>query len=389
MGMKKKTGIKEQSIPDKKQLSEANRNNAGNCFADAIESTEGIEWESRDIALSDIRTNDDNAIFRSLDDEEDIRRLAEDIKRNGLLHNLVVFPEQHGKETVYVLLSGERRYKALNYLDKQGDANWNKVKDCHVITSKLTDNEKKVLLYSANLQVRGGFADESIRRKASAEFVKCLQKEPYKLTEAQAKKALKEQLPPQAKKTSEKDLRIEDDLNKGLLELLDSKFLTRRECEFYVTLDEKQQQSLYERFAKLNAMDTGRSAELQGAVGAVYHDYRKEVEKAKNEDDLDSIQSKIDDANELFDEMYPRLETEAAKKPSRRVSSGVSGSRKSVIQRRIPALMVELNKYYDSDTIRTRLKKTQPDEIANDIKALDDLSDVIEKMKALLKEYQE
>ena len=108
--------------------------------------------------------------------------------------------------------------------------------------------------------------------------------------------------------------------------------------------------------------------------------------------------------------MYPRLETEAAniaaaskidnkdnaneekeakeKKPSRRVSSGVSGSRKSVIQRRIPALMVELNKYYDSDTIRTRLKKTQPDEIANDIKALDELSDVIEKMKALLKEYQ-
>ena len=66
MGMKKKTGVREQSIPGKKQLSEANRNNAGNCFADAIESTEGIEWESRDIALSDIRINDDNAIFRSL-----------------------------------------------------------------------------------------------------------------------------------------------------------------------------------------------------------------------------------------------------------------------------------------------------------------------------------
>ena len=49
MGMKKKTGVREQSIPGKKQLSEANRNNAGNCFADAIESTEGIEWESRDI----------------------------------------------------------------------------------------------------------------------------------------------------------------------------------------------------------------------------------------------------------------------------------------------------------------------------------------------------
>ena len=179
MGMKKKTGVREQSIPGKKQLSEANRNNAGNCFADAIESTEGIEWESRDIALSDIRINDDNAIFRSLDDEEDIHRLAEDIKRNGLLHNLVVFPEQQGKETVYVLLSGERRYRALIYLDKQGDANWNKVKDCHVITSKLSDNQKKVLLYTANLQVRGGFANEKIRRKAITEYIACLQEEPY------------------------------------------------------------------------------------------------------------------------------------------------------------------------------------------------------------------
>ena len=35
----------------------------------------------------------------------------------------------------------------------------------------LSENEKKVLLYSANLQVRGGFADEQIRRKAVAEFV--------------------------------------------------------------------------------------------------------------------------------------------------------------------------------------------------------------------------
>lgn len=412
MGMKKKTGIREQSIPDKKQLSEANSNEAGNSLANAIGSTKGIEWESRDIALSDIRTNDDNAIFRELDDEDDIRRLAEDIKRNGLLHNLVVFPQEEEGKTVYVLLSGERRYRAMAYLEKRGDATWNTVRHCQVITNKdLSENEKKVLLYSANLQVRGGFADESIRRKATAEFVKCLQQEPYKLTEAQAKKALKEQLPPQARKTSEKDLRIEDDLNKGLLELLDSKFLTRRECEFYVSLDEKQQESLYERFAKLNAVDTAHSAELQRAVDAIYHDYRKEVEKAKDEDDLDSIQSKINDANKLFDEIYPGLEKEAAsvaasykndnkddaneekeakeKKPSRRVSSGVSGSRKSVIQRRIPALMVELNKYYDSDTIRTRLKKTQPDEIANDIKALDDLSDVIEKMKALLKEYQE
>ena len=411
MGMKKmKANIRTKTIPDKSELIEANSNDAGMAFANALKSDKTIEWESRDVFLSSIRTNPDNALFRSLDEEEEIQTLAEDIKRNGLLHNLVVFPQSEDGKTVYVLLSGERRYRALDYLQKHGDASWNKVKDCRVITTPLSENEKKVLLYSANLQVRGGFADESIRRKATAEFVSCLQQEPYNLSLAQAKKALKEQMPPQAKKTVEKDLRIQVNLNKGLLELLDSKFLTRRECEFYVTLDEKQQESLCERFAKLNSIDTANSAELQRAVDSIYLDYRKEVEKAKDGDDLDSIQNKIDDANKLFDEMYPGLEKEAAsiaasykkenednapeikevkeKKPSRRVSSGVSSARKSVIQRRIPALMVELNKYYDSDTIRTRLNKTQPDEIANDIKALDELSDVIEKMKALLKEYQ-
>ena len=54
------------------------------------------------------------------DNGEDIEILAEDIKRNGLLHNLVVFPEQEDGKTVYVLLSGERRYRALMLLQECG-----------------------------------------------------------------------------------------------------------------------------------------------------------------------------------------------------------------------------------------------------------------------------
>lgn len=104
------------------------------------------------------------------------------------MHNLVVYPRTDGKQTKYVLLSGERRYKALNYLQARGDAKWNTVKNCRVVTTPLSDNEKKVMLLSANLQVRGGFANEMIRRKAVAELVSCLQAEPYNLTAAEAKK---------------------------------------------------------------------------------------------------------------------------------------------------------------------------------------------------------
>ena len=46
-------------------------------------------------------------------------------------------------KTVYVLLSGERRYRAMEYLEKRGDATWNTIKNCNVITTSLSENVKK------------------------------------------------------------------------------------------------------------------------------------------------------------------------------------------------------------------------------------------------------
>lgn len=95
---------------------------------------------------------------------------------------------------VYVLLSGERRFRALNYLQEKGDATWNIV-NCNVVITPLSKNERKVLLYSANLQVRGGFSDEAIRRQAIAEFITCLQKEPYNMSREEALGATKASVP--------------------------------------------------------------------------------------------------------------------------------------------------------------------------------------------------
>lgn len=384
MGMKKKTGVREQSIPGKKQLSEANRNNAGNCFADAIESTEGIEWESRDIALSDIRINDDNAIFRSLDDEEDIHRLAEDIKRNGLLHNLVVFPEQQGKETVYVLLSGERRYRALIYLDKQGDANWNKVKDCHVITSKLSDNQKKVLLYTANLQVRGGFANEKIRRKAITEYIACLQEEPYNLTEAQAKKAVKEVA---SQATSEKqinrDFRIENSLNPVLKQLLDEDFLMRVECEDYVKFDDDKQQVIAEKMSALKAAtrnDDAASVQFQNDIHKDYTNAITVALKAKTEDELNNL---FQNANNEFDESLAQLQREnkeiAARRERKTQSSGVTFAEKT-----LKPITVKIKRKMESDGYKRKVAKWTPEMKNSEVQYLDELIEMAQSMKAMI-----
>ena len=150
---KKKKPTATPKLPNINALKQVNSNAAGSFYNDLLTAKHKIEYASKDIALSNIRTNPDNEIFRELDDDDDIRILADDIKRNGLMHNLVVFPaEEEGRE-VWVLLSGERRFRALKLLEGEGDTSWSVVRNCNVITTPLSPNEKKVLLYSANPQV--------------------------------------------------------------------------------------------------------------------------------------------------------------------------------------------------------------------------------------------
>ena len=137
-----------------------------------------------------------------------------------------MFPSTEEGREVYVLLSGERRYRALKLLVAEGDTSWQIVRNCNVITTELSDNEKKVLLYSANLQVRGGLNDEAVRRKAVSDFIECLQKEPYNMNRVDALKAIKS-VSSVNPKTIDRDARLEDKLKGSLKELLDSKFLSR------------------------------------------------------------------------------------------------------------------------------------------------------------------
>ena len=78
----------------------------------------------------------------------DIEALAEDIKLNGLNHNLVV---RKLDNDIYELISGERRYTALNKLVNEGNKEFNLV-PCKVIESNDIDSE--IILIQANAQSR-------------------------------------------------------------------------------------------------------------------------------------------------------------------------------------------------------------------------------------------
>lgn len=413
---KKKGPVTTPKLPNIEALKKVNNNNAGAFYNDLLNAKHKIEYESRDISLFNIRTNPDNEIFREIDDDEDIRILADDIKRNGLLHNLVMFPSTEEGREVYVLLSGERRYRALKLLVEEGDTSWQIVRNCNVITTELSDNEKKVLLYSANLQVRGGLNDEAVRRKAVSDFIECLQKEPYNMNRVDALKAIKS-VSSVNPKTIDRDARLEDKLKGSLKELLDAKFLSRSECESYLRFDDEKQKEIGQKYQELNAVDchgdTGEEAgknhievmrdtlhdtfreylfsALQQRTRAEHEEtYKKSIEYFDSE--LQELKKKakefgiIKECNtpeEVADFEYDAqkdVTKDVAKKEREAADISVSAVLKTT-----PTIIKKLQRVYSNKSYEKALRHVSQESRDSDIAALEEVIEMATKLKEKIK----
>lgn len=413
MALTKKKGTKATpKLPDINALKQVNSNDAGAFYNSLFSAQHKVEYASKDIALSNIRTNPDNEIFRNLDEEDDIRILSEDIKRNGLMHNLVVFPtEEEGRE-VYVLLSGERRFRALKYLEEQGDSSWNVVRNCNVITTPLTANEKKVLLYSANLQVRGGFGDEAVRRQAIAEFINCLQLAPYNMSREEALGATKT-VSSVNPRTIERDARIEDKLKGALKELLNAKILTRSECETYLRFEDDKQEEIAKRFVALSNINCyGDDSEgagknhievMRDTLHDTFREYLFDVQRQGTTKDYDAAYEK---ALQYFDENINDLKAKAEEYGKAKESSSaeevaaieyagqreaardlvkkerdVAENNTSIIQKATPRMVKKLQQAYTSRNFVKALRGVSKESREADIAALNEVIDIATKLK--------
>lgn len=409
---KKKGPVTTPKLPNIEALKKVNNNNAGAFYNDLLNAKHKIEYESRDISLFNIRTNPDNEIFREIDDDEDIRILADDIKRNGLLHNLVMFPSTEEGREVYVLLSGERRYRALKLLVEEGDTSWQIVRNCNVITTELSDNEKKVLLYSANLQVRGGLNDEAVRRKAVSEFIECLQKEPYNMNRVDALKAIKS-VSSVNPKTIDRDARLEDKLKGSLKELLDAKFLSRSECESYLRFDDEKQEEIGQKYQELNAVDchgdTGEEAGknhievMRDTLHDTFREYlfsalqqrtRAEHEEAyKNaieyfDSELQELKKKAEEfgiikecnaPEEVADFEYD-AKKEAAKDVAKKEREAADISVSAVLKA-TPTIIKKLQRVYANKSYEKALSHVSQESRDSDIAALEEVIEMATKLK--------
>lgn len=413
---KKKGPVTTPKLPNIEALKKVNNNNAGAFYNDLLNAKHKIEYESRDISLFNIRTNPDNEIFREIDDDEDIRILADDIKRNGLLHNLVMFPSTEEGREVYVLLSGERRYRALKLLVEEGDTSWQIVRNCNIITTELSDNEKKVLLYSANLQVRGGLNDEAVRRKAVSEFIECLQKEPYNMNRVDALKAIKS-VSSVNPKTIDRDARLEDKLRGTLKGLLDTKFLSRSECESYLRFDDEKQEEIGQKYQELNAVDchgdTGEEAgknhievmrdtlhdtfreylfsALQQRTRAEHEEtYKKSIEYFDSE--LQELKKKAEEFGFIKECNTPEevadFEYDAQKDATKDVAKKereAADISVSAVLKTTPTIIKKLQRVYSNKSYEKALRHVSQESRDSDIAALEEVIEMATKLKEKIK----
>ena len=409
---KKKGPVTTPKLPNIEALKKVNNNSAGAFNNDLLNAKHKIEYESRDISLFNIRTNPDNEIFREIDDDEDIRILADDIKRNGLLHNLVMFPSTEEGREVYVLLSGERRYRALKLLVEEGDTSWQIVRNCNVITTELSDNEKKVLLYSANLQVRGGLNDEAVRRKAVSDFIECLQKEPYNMNRVDALKAIKS-VSSVNPKTIDRDARLEDKLKGSLKELLDAKFLSRSECESYLRFDDEKQEEIGQKYQELNAVDchgdvgeeAGKNhievmrdtlhdtfreylfnalqqrtrAEHEEAYKKAIEYFDSELQELKKKAEEFGIIKKCNAPEEVADFEYD-AKKEAAKDVAKKEREAADISVSAVLKA-TPTIIKKLQRVYSNKSYEKALSHVSQESRDSDIAALEEVIEMATKLK--------
>ena len=360
MGITKKPVKKNASIfPDMRSADAI----AKTCGGIAERVQEGIEYKERIVFLADIRLNPDNEIFRDMDEAEDIITLAEDIKRNGLLHNLVVFPSTEEGQPVYVLISGERRFRALQHL-AQNDDKYKSV-DCKVIVTPLSPNEKKVLLFSANLQVRGGFGDEKIRRKAVTEFVELLQKEPYNLSPADAK--------------------AENDLDPALLELLDDKFLLRREADGYLRLLPEYQRLAASRFAELKAIEEPELANERERVRRAFRDKLLAVPTGATPAESQPV---LQDALDYADAEIERLKNAQKNRESVALEKNRSALARNAITKNIPDTTKKVMKLLGRKNIQKAIA-ARPVEVREEAyNELKDLRDAVDKLMEIIANTQ-
>ena len=205
-----------------------------------------------------------------------VDELAEDIKMNGLNHNLVVRKLDNGK---YELISGERRYTALTKLVEEGNKIFALV-PCKVIEANDIDSE--IILIQANAQTR------ELTEIEKLEQVK-------RLTELyRTKKKNGEKVPGKIREIIANDLKLSptqvgryERINKNLIpelkEILENGNLTIANASEFSSLSEANQKVILEIINNKVEISKEEATELKVKLKKLEQEKTDELKRLENE----------------------------------------------------------------------------------------------------------
>lgn len=227
--------------------------------------------QRRFLDLDVIQLNTNNS-FAQNDDESSIHDLAEDIKRLGLIHPILVSYRENGN---YIILSGERRYKAYKYLRdvvEPENIKWKQI-DASIATG-LNELDELLILDSANLNVRGVSTNEQSEYvEMCTRFIENLKKR-YDLSEKDAID-LATRFTALSRRTLQTNIRLKNDLNENLLEEMYNGNISKEDASIIAKRPEVEQEHI---------LSTYRSTIKAGENGKEAGDlYIKDVSKAIKE----------------------------------------------------------------------------------------------------------
>ena len=258
-------------------------------FTQKIEETGVIE----PVATAKIMTNPAND-YREHDNEESIKSLAEDIARQGLLHNLVVSEKTENGNTTYLLISGERRLRALRMLmereiekannGEKADPGKYQTVNCRVVRN-LTPRQEMIMLDAANLQTRGGAGDEAATRKAMSRYRENVMAE-YGLSAEQVREIIVD-MSPMGFTTVNSNFIIEDNLRAELKNMLDSNEINKKQALSFAKLTQSQHKLVSDAVTGIKdafeQKDTNYLDTMKMAVKGFFEASEEKADKKVNE----------------------------------------------------------------------------------------------------------
>lgn len=225
----------------------------------------------------------------------DIEELAEDIKINGLYHNLVVVTE--GDK--YKIVSGERRYRALKSLG------YKKI-PCQV-RNNVNDIDGEIMLIQANAKVRELTHSEKIKQiERLEELYKEKRKNGEKL-EGKTRDVIGKDLGLSGSQVG-KYQKINKDLIPELKEMLEQNNLDMAKAASIAALDISGQLSIYELLKGNVELSRDEVNKIKKALKEKEDKFKEERER--HEQELKKEYKKLKKDREEFCEEYEKLKAE-------------------------------------------------------------------------------